>query len=396
MARVLLLKWPLSSCGVEKVVHVLVMRMLKKIFPLAIAGVGLLSACTTALPTGAVSVKVIQPIAQQRCKYQVAPARLETMDNLASLQGKLGRVVVFPGDIDADPQTLAAGLGFLAIDTQFIKSAGAFAASDYRTLLGASLYYAAEMGYKLHARLNPAADFLTVDPTFGSRSIFIVDAKRKDDATGPYVADNAEYFPQKRADGALLNYLISYPNDQVSELPLALNLGIMVHEYTHLVFHNLFYEPGFKRHSDVTDSSESELVLASIDEGLADYFGYLGAQDPAFFLCSFPGEDRDLAKPKNLTSEIRSSWTSGKNFDSHEGGAVFASINYEIGKKIGAEENGKLLSRLMVNFLTCADLQGAGGLKFTFEGVGHCHAALSGDRSGTIQAIYDQHLGGGT
>lgn len=355
----------------------------------------LLGGCSESLPSGAVTVSVIQPINGQRCGYQTAPARLETMTSLATLQGKLGRVVYFPGDLDANPATLASGAGFLSIDTQFLKGSNSYVASDYRTLLGASLYYATEVGYKLHAGLNSKADFVSLDTAFGSRTYLIADAKRSDSVGGPYVLDNAEYDPRQTPDGALLNYLISYPNHEVTGLPLGVNLGIMVHEYTHLVFHNVFYEASFKRHKDITDTVESERNLAAIDEGLADYFGYLATNDPSFFLCSFPGEARDLSVPKVLTSEIRASMKTGDYFDSHEGGAIFAAANYEIGQLVGAQENGRYLGQLMNTLGTCADVQGTNGLRITFEGVAKCHAAVAGSRSADVQAVYSKYLGGG-
>ena len=127
----------------------------------------LLAGCANTLPSGPVSVRVIQPVTGQRCINRVAAAQLDTLSSLSSLSGRMGKVVLFNGDIDANPQTLETGSGFFSIDTQFIKGSDGYVASDYRSLLGASLYYAAETGQKLHARLNPAADFLQNDRHFG-------------------------------------------------------------------------------------------------------------------------------------------------------------------------------------------------------------------------------------
>ncbi len=364
------------DCGVKRGTWVLV-------------SLAFLAGCSNTLPLGAVSVRVIQPVSGQRCVNRIAPVQLDTMQSLATLSGRIGKVVLFNGDIDSNPQTLQTGAGFFSIDAKFIKSSEGYLASDYRSLLGASLYYAAETGQKMHARLNPAADFLQNDPTFASRTIIIADAHRVDRSGGPYVTDNAEYFPQKKPDGTLLNYLISYPNNEVSEMPLGLNLGIMVHEYTHLVFRNLF------RDRDQTTDPVSEMALAAVDEGLADYFGYLASGDPAFFQCSFPGENRDLSKTKELTPEIYAAMQSGTNYDSHEGGAVFAAINYQIGLKIGAEENGKLLSLMMSTLSSCSDVKKESGYSFSFQALARCHLQAAGGRASTLQQIYNQYLKAG-
>ncbi len=350
-----------------------------------------LAGCSNAIPSGPVAVRVVQPITGQRCLNRIAGAQLETLQDLSSLSGRLGKVVMFNGDIDANPQTLETGAGFFSIDTQFVKGSDGYVASDFRSLLGASLYYATEVGYKLHARLNPAADFLNNDPTFAARSFIIADAHRTDAPGEPHVTDNAEYYPSRKADGTILNYLISYPNDEISEMPLGLNLGIMVHEYSHLVFQNVF--PDYDKVAD----GASELALAAIDEGLADYFGYLATGDPTFFLCTFPGEDRDLTRPKYLTSAIYQSMQTGQNYDSHEGGAVLAAINYEIGQAIGPEENGKALSLMMSTLSSCSHVKSGSLYSFSFEGIMRCHAQAAGSRAAQIQQIYTKYLqaGGG-
>ena len=78
----------------------------------------------------------------------------------------------------------------------------------------------------------------------------------------------------------------------------------MNHEFSHLIFQHLFYEPGIKRNTEVGSTKPTMNTLSALDEGIADYFGFLAVQDPGYFLCSFPRENRDLAVPKAFTNQV--------------------------------------------------------------------------------------------
>ena len=160
---------------------------------------------------------------------------------------------------------------------------------------------------------------------------------------------------------------------------MGLNIGIMNHEFSHLIFQHLFYEPGIKRNMQVGESKPTSHTLAAVDEGFADYFGFLAVQDPGYFLCSFPTENRDLARPKIFTPDIVSGIESNSesNFDSHEGGAVWAAIQYEIGETLGDHQLvGKSLLKLMSNILVCSSTSSNNTLNFNFADLARCHLAI--------------------
>ncbi len=362
------------------------------------AGISL-TACSSDFLSGPVNVEVIHPVAGRKCEYVVSAMPIVTLSSIRTMSGALGAVVHSSENLGNRPEILKEQAGLNSVDTSFSKSGNTYSALDLDSLYAASLYYAVETTNLTFARLDPAAD-MTKLPDFGNRTRIVHEAKRTfgDIGVDPEVTDNAEYFSQRIGSGGgsyVLNYLFSYPTQDVKDIPLGLNLGIMAHEFTHLVMRHRFYEPGIARDVGVATGKPTMNTLAALDEGLADYFGFLASGDPSFFLCSYPTEARDLLVPKTFTDEIITSIQSGSRFDSHEGGAVFASINYEIGLKIGFEENGRALIKLMSALLDCSETKtGTNSISFNFHDVASCHANQApAQYQSTIRQIYSSRLG---
>jgi hypothetical protein len=351
-------------------------------------------------PSGPLQVKVIRPVTGRRCAYVIEPAPLVTLSSLSSVSGAIGAVVFASENLGTRPEILEQQQGLYSLATQFASSGLTYSALDLDSLYAASLYYAVETAHLTMSRLDPAGDMTQMVPDFANRTRIVHEARRTFGELGqdPEVTDNAEYLAKRIGEGEssyVLNYLFSYPTVDVKEVPLGLNLGIMAHEYSHLVMRHRFYEPGIKRDVGVASGKPTMNTLAALDEGLADYFGFLASGDPSFFLCSFPNEPRDLLAPKSFTDESITRIASGTSFDSHEGGAIFAAINYEIGQAIGFDENGKYLLRLMNYLLECPSTQsGTSSLSFNFKDVASCHASLAESRhQATIRQLYNARLG---
>lgn len=316
------------------------------------------------------------------------------------MTGALGAVVFSSENLGTRPEILDSQQGLNSVDTQFSNSGGTYSALDLDSLYAASLYYAVETAHLTVSRLDPLADMPTTIPEFANHTRIVHEAKRTfgDIGKDPEVTDNAEYFSNRVQNGTtsfVLNYLFSYPTVDVTDIPLGLNLGIMAHEYTHLLMRHRFYEPGIARDVGIATGKPTKNTLAALDEGLADYFGFMASGDPSFFLCSYPNEARDLLVQKAFTDDIITSIATGTKFDSHEGGAVFASINYEIGARIGFDENGKSLIRLMNGLLTCSSTtSGTNSLSFNFKDVAACHLSLADSRfQSVIREVYNARLG---
>jgi len=360
----------------------------------------LAAGCSADKPSGTVQVMLIHP-SGPGCQYSISPAPIDTLSSITKMTGLVGSVVVNSQNLATDPSILDNGAGFNPIDVNFIQSGGTYAPQDLNTLFAVSLYYAVEKGYELFAGLDPTADLAQIVPNF-SQTLIVDEARRTfgDVGAKPEVSDNAEYLPHDVQVGGQTvgtrNYFLSYPTSTVTQIPLGLNLGIMVHEFTHMVFHYLFYAPAFAQNEQVSNTKPTAHTLASLDEGLADYFGYLVTGDPSFFECSFPQENRDLGVPKSFTSQIVSDIAGTDNFDAHEGGAIFAAVNYEIGIALGNPQlNGKYLIHFMATLLNCPAAQsGTNTMSLDFAGVAACQAAAADPSAqGIIQQTWAKYLG---
>ncbi|HLT31503.1 MAG TPA: hypothetical protein VK013_15815 [Myxococcaceae bacterium] len=95
------------------------------------------------------------------------------------------------------------------------------------------------------------------------------------------------YFPDVRFNGSqeaerdnafyvsLLDGLLFVPEKDIETVPLALNRGVMVHEYSHRIFNKLVHRgalmPEALTRWDTVGSTQGINVLQSLNEGLADY-----------------------------------------------------------------------------------------------------------------------------
>lgn len=355
-------------------------------FLLASFSLGLVS-CSQTLPLGPVNMMVIQPVGPY-CQYQVSSAPLQTMEDISQLQGLLGRVVFHPNDVDSDPDILQLGLGFQSLDLRLSGSGYSFAPLNKDSLLGVSLYYAIEKGYLLFKNLDSAGDIFTVVPNM--RETYLVEnTKMKDSAAqNSSFSDNAAYIQVNGSNGPR-NYFLHFPNENISALPLGFNAGVLVHEYAHMVVQYLFHNK--RSQAGMSLSTGSENTLGAFEEGFADYFGFLATNDPTFFHCSFPGTsdgDRDLSHAKSLTSDQLNAINTSLNFDPHDGGAVWASAQYQIAQLIGPEANGRSLVQFINNLASCTHLDSSQAT-INFNVLRDCHLqALGSNNSPAIQQIY--------
>ncbi len=347
-------------------------------------------------------IVVIQP-SDGHCQYSVSPATFQTLENTREMRGKVGRVLYSDENLDLTPNILSSGIGFQPVDTDFVSSGNALVPANLDTLFAASLYFSMELGYLLTKTLDPSIDLAVIIPNLSDTRI-VHRAKRfsGQKSSRKEISDNAEYFPFSVSGtnrSSILNYFFSYPTEEVKEIPLGLNVGVMNHEFSHLIFQHLFYEPGIRKNLEVGSSKPTMHTLAALDEGLADYFGFLAVKDPGYFLCSFPSENRDLARAKAFSAQIIRSLESSSDdyFDSHEGGAVWAAMQYEMGQTLGNHSViGKSLLKLMSNILECPYSVSGGTLNFNFGDLAKCHVAILSTDSRAQQVarqVYLKYLG---
>ena len=346
--------------------------------------------------SGPVQVQLMQPTGLH-CGYTIAPATLHTLQNLISLHGSVGRVVYLDENVDARPEILDNGAGFQSIDVSFSNHGGIYHALDYSTLFSVSLYYAVERGYTLFSSWDADIPRLAAQWRF-NETLIVHEGRRTlgDVGVDGEVTDNGEYRPHKvqRPDGGfdIRNYIFSYPTLEVTDLPLGLNMGIMVHEYAHMIFNFLFEEPRRAMGSSY-DTRATVMTIRSIDEGLSDYFGYLATGDPGYFLCTFPTENRDVSVPKFWSDSTMLQLKSDRQFDPHVGGAVFASVQYQIGQSIagGHLANARSLLQMVRQLTLCANTN-QGSFRMDFPAVAQCHLSAlgAGESQSVARGIYER------
>ena len=349
-----------------------------------------LSGCTQA-PLGGIFDLIVIQATGPSCQYQVGPASVQTLENLSELKGLLGQVVSHPEDLESNADILDLGLGFRPMDLRMSGSGNTYGPLDKSTLLGFSLYYSIEKAHFLFKTLDPSADLTQIVPNMKG-TLIVENAKLKhlQEASKNYT-DNAAYL---QVEGSLgdRDYFLHFPNETISAIPLGLNPGVLAHEYSHMVTQYLFHNRRSQSAKELDTRSEN--ILDFFEEGLADYFGFLASQDPSFFHCSFPGgTDRDLSHPKTFTSQQADALRTGLDFDSHEGGAVWASVQYQIGQRVGHEANARSLIRFLSNLASCTGLSSS-RTQVTVNAINNCHIqALGTLASPQIQQIYQSAFG---
>lgn len=187
--------------------------------------------------------------------------------------------------------------------------------------------------------------------------------------------DNAYYL-------SLIDSLLFAPDKQINQVPLAINRGVMVHEYAHRVFNKLVQRgelaPQAMIRWDTIGATPGINLLQSLNEGLADFHavsescrtaleGGYGC-DPRFLADSF-GEELANARDLSLESRqclSRSLWDAlhGENHTDftargahYEVGSVIASALWQAGQKTGQQQ---AMEQAVLDAYTDPDLSNPG------------------------------------
>lgn len=385
-----------------KTKRIVVESLYKKIaLYLSLMGIGalILASCSGFTDSaGPVEMQLILPVPGQSCQFQIGTATIHTLSSLNQMRGRVGQVVFTPENVKSREEILDLGDGLEPADVQFTQDGYPL---DLGSLTAATLYYAAEQGYLLYRQLDPSADLASIIPNLAETKI-ITEARRNFDELGQSdeATDNAEYFSHVinlAGQRVVNNYFFILPGKDVTELPMGINIGIMVHEYSHLAFHHLFYEPATQAGLKFANN-RSVYTIGGVDEGFADIMGFLATGDPNFIRCTLSNStSRNMSEPKQVDSALFQSLESNSKVSTHKIGAIFAAINYEIGLALssggtnGHVTNGTLLVRTMRNLPNC--LGSGGTLDVNLADVANCHIQQAGSHSGTVRQIYSQRLG---
>lgn len=160
--------------------------------------------------------------------------------------------------------------------------------------------------------------------------------------SGLATSDNAYYFVP--ADAVLLLAPIA-----LQDVPLAMNPGVLAHELAHRVaYWDLWegrrlavYDAFRAGHIDDPHARESMFLTAALDEGVADYFGAVISDDPAFVGASVG--DQQVARDVSVSRTYQAAWIGGTSvyyssdgrYDPYHLGTVVASALWAVGEALG-------------------------------------------------------------
>ncbi|SEU18204.1 hypothetical protein [Stigmatella erecta] len=236
------------------------------------------------------------------------------------------------------------------VTASYITQDGVLWPADFHTWNLVTAYYNFERAYDYFNKVAniPAADLGEPATVYYFPEFTLVD-------TSPdALKDNALYFSPVQAFMVL-------PFDTLQKAPLALNAGVMSHEYAHRIFNQKVYAGSpFPYQIAVwgqSPSSPGANLIKSLDEGLADYHGFgttcdspVGC-DTRFFRTSFDdrlSDSRDLAKADRCMDTVLLNDLNTLNvgaFDPYKLGSIIASALYQAGQSTGQH---KTLQRALV------------------------------------------------
>jgi hypothetical protein len=190
------------------------------------------------------------------------------------------------------------------VTASFLERDGALVPADFHSLNLATLYYNFERAADFFSRIGGLEQ-----AEMGTPQAYYFPEM---DISGIGSADNAFFMP-------LLGFLF-LPFDALQKVPLAINGGVLGHEYSHAVFNlkvhdkETFPEADLEWNSPEPEATPGLNLLASIDEGIADLFGTgvtcsedFSVCDPAFLALSLPsrmGTERQLDLPHCMTPPL--------------------------------------------------------------------------------------------
>jgi hypothetical protein len=297
--------------------------------------------------------------------YEPRQVTLTTPTDIARLEGKAARLVggakfVDNGDLTIDLSAEAALQHITKnpggpVNASYIESQGALVPADFHSLNMATTYFNFERARdffvnKLGGTLN--------ETRFGVPNVYYFAEYVE---RGELVSDNAMFM-------ALARGFFIMPFQTLQQVPMAINQGIVGHEYGHAVFNYLVdgSVPFPRPYNDwanglLLGATPGANLIASLQEGAADVFGVgttcsddLVTCDTAFMGSSLPAEfldarrvDRAHCMDETLWSNLETTGygdftdfrVSCKPFGCHYViGSVFASAMWAAGRDAAAVE----------------------------------------------------------
>jgi hypothetical protein len=302
-----------------------------------------LSGCEPQRPA---PVRVMALIQGNRGVYEPKEISLTTVRNVVSLEGAAAtitggaRIIV---DFNDPLFRSSSNLTDDQVAAVFIKSRGSpprasyverqgvLWPADFHTWNLVSTYYHYEKAFEYFQLAGVPGEELAGAPVHYFPHFAFYAAQS---GTEVVQRDNAFYFSPLRS-------FILLPFERLQQVPLAMNYGVLAHEYSHRVFNRRVYGGRAFPEAFVRWGNSPALnILKSLDEGLADFHAYAATChgsfgcDPRWLEDSVPSavaDVRDLSATRCMTASLRDGLLGMQN-------TVFIGqeLDYRIGTVIAA------------------------------------------------------------
>ncbi len=322
----------------------------------ALCGVVLLAACEPAVTS---PVKVMAIVPNRTGTYDTRQVEITTADSIVHMTGSLltlvgGAQIEIPAE---DPPAGATNEQLFelmmknkgqSVRASFVDKSGVLWPADFHSWAMTTTYYNYEQAFAYYQKIYNGK---STEELKNIRVFYWAGFK---DLTGLSDLD-------QRDNAIFLSTVGSFmvlPFEKFQKVPLSLNIGVIGHEFAHLVFNKKVYEGAALPLPLVTWSLAPFNLLKSMDEGFADFHGYgvtctTAASGsgclPSFLSASIA--DKDVLAARNIadathcmTAELRSAFN---NFQptqftrpglQYKIGTLIATSLYQASAPLGKED----------------------------------------------------------
>jgi hypothetical protein len=277
-------------------------------------------------------------------RYQLADEPLATLRSLDPFTGGAGEIrgggaISLTGDLGRTDEEIRRALtpdDVHGLDLRYDLDGGVMRSIDYDTFAVFTIYRELERTREFYAGLGVPESALGPMPAYfrGRIEVFFL----------PLLAsNNAAYVP------AIDSFMLFNDLFAGNEVPLALNLGVIAHEYGHAVFQHLVW--GSRLPPALIENWPFAAVnqLRSLDEGIADLMGATFTDDATFVGRSLAeaADDRDLGAPGRASASQVAAAASEEpdSYDPYPLGTAIARSFWAAGATIGRTEVAGYLVR---------------------------------------------------
>lgn len=289
----------------------------------------------------------------ERERYETVESQIETLDDARAVSGDIaflrggGNLVIG----EPAPQTEGEFADALRIENDntprvsYEVDGGRVTAWDFDSLLMLTLYHHLERAAFYFEEIGVGRDVVGQLPVYYAPSLsFIIPVN--------LLTDNAAY--------AFTMDALLFPRQMfLSDLPLAANRGVIVHEYSHAVFNRLVHGDARAPQYLVEPWPDAAINrMRALDEGVADIFGALAVGDPNFISPSISEEefdiDRDVSRERHYTQELERTVVDGDpaRFNPYILGSVVASTVWALRPHVDDTRLGRAVVDALVDFST--------------------------------------------